>query len=158
MSCEARALSTSAPNAASSSLAPAPPAMAMPWAYSQRRMQQCVTSPIQPSLLWGSGFTLFSVAHGMPFSPRVLALNCGFLYAYSVLQCPLEALQGRQSLLHNGFAGAVLGYVGVNSGMVGVPFYHMLPQQLLSMPQSVTGAVVYGGCGVLLGALGGKSL
>jgi len=127
--------------------------MSVPWVYSQRRMQNCVTSPIYPSVLWGSGFTALHVAQGMPVSARVLALNCGFLYAYSVLQCPLEALHGRQSLLHNGFAGAVLGWGGASLGMVGVPFYHMLPPALLKMPMAATGAIVYGSIGALLGGV-----
>lgn len=34
------------------------------------------------------------VLQGAPLSPALLALNCGLLYAYQALQCPMEALHG----------------------------------------------------------------
>ena len=41
---------------------------------------------------------------------------------YNAMQCPMETLNGRRSSTHNMIAGGVLGYLGVASGKLGVPF------------------------------------
>ncbi|CAK9089624.1 unnamed protein product [Durusdinium trenchii] len=84
--------------------------------------KQCLTAPVQPSIVWGCGFSVINVLQGAPFSPALVALNCGLLYAYHALQCPMEALHGRRSLLHNVAAGGLIGAWGVQQGLLGVPF------------------------------------
>lgn len=113
----------------------------------------CATAAVAPAAMWGSGFTMLSVAQGAYFTPQLLASNVGFLFAYHAIQCPLEELHGRRSLLHNGIAGGVLGYAGIQSGHLGVPFGHMLPPAMYRMRPAVVGAIVYGGLASALGAL-----
>ena len=72
----------------------------------------------------------------------------------------MEALdpRGRPSLLHNAFAGGMLGYVGVGHGIVGIPFGHILPSALYRLRPAQAGAVVYGAITGTLGALSGKPI
>ena len=120
--------------------------------------KQCLTSPVQPSIVWGCGFSVIHVLQGAPISPALFALNCGLLYAYHALQCPMEALHGRRSLLHNVAAGGVIGAWGVQQGLLGVPF---ASPAFFFRYRQVTPAMaaffVYGaGAGVMSSLLGGK--
>jgi len=122
----------------------------------------CVTRAIQPCLVFGGVFTAFDVlGRGASLNPNVLmrlfALNAGGLYVYNILQCPLEAVHGRQSAWHNVLSGGTLGYVGVHAGRLGIPFvdpYFFVRNPQVSPPMA--GAVVYGGIAGLLGMLSGK--
>mmetsp|Transcript_1508 Transcript_1508/g.2144 ORF Transcript_1508/g.2144 Transcript_1508/m.2144 type:complete len:97 (+) Transcript_1508:1-291(+) len=80
------------------------------------------------------------------------------IYAYNAVQCPMEAIHGKQSSLHNLFAGGTLGYLGVQTGRLGVPFVD--PHALYSyrVPPAVIGGAIYGGMGFLLATLGGKPI
>lgn len=89
--------------------------------------------------------------------PMAFAWNTAMVYSYVVLQCPMEALHGRQSLLHNAAAGATLGYIGVNARMLGV--FNLEPTFLINrIPLPVGGALVYGTLAGLLGGLSGKRI
>ncbi|CAE7689375.1 unnamed protein product [Symbiodinium microadriaticum] len=77
---------------------------------------------VVPSITWGCGFSVIHVLQGAPASLSLFALNSGLLYVYQALQCPMEALQGRRSLLHNVAAGGLIGAWGVQQGLLGVPF------------------------------------
>jgi hypothetical protein len=133
----------------------------MPWLNyygSLRHQQDCLTKPVVPSLLWGSVFTGINVAQGAPLTPGSFALNIGALYAYNAVQCPMEALHGRPSLLHNGLAAGTLGSVGVQSGVLGVPF---VPPHVLYSPRYnplMIAFAVYGGLGMAVGSLSGKPI
>ena len=61
--------------------------------------QQCLTRPVYSSILTGGIITgISAVSQGMgPHLPVQFAQNVGFIYGYHVLQCPMEALHGRQS-------------------------------------------------------------
>mmetsp|Transcript_14832 Transcript_14832/g.29244 ORF Transcript_14832/g.29244 Transcript_14832/m.29244 type:complete len:134 (-) Transcript_14832:56-457(-) len=122
--------------------------------------KNCLLSPMLPSLIWGSGFAALSAAQGMPFSMHLVANNVGLLYVYQALQCPMEALHGRRSLLHNMTAGGLMGYWGVQAGRIGIPFLDasfFMRYPGISPP--IAGFVVYGGfAAVLGGVVGGKSL
>jgi hypothetical protein len=75
------------------------------------------------------------------------------------MQCPMELIHGRQSSLHNFIAGGTLGYLGVTSGRLGIPFID--PYTLYRYPMLSPGTVafgVYGGMGMALATLGGKRL
>lgn len=76
------------------------------------------------------------------------------------MQCPMEALQGRPSVLHNVLAGGTLGYLGVERGFIGVPMYGALMsvRAIARTPPALVGFAVYGGLCGLLGSLGGKTL
>lgn len=75
-----------------------------------------------------------------------------------ILQCPMEAVHGRQSAWHNVLSAGSIGALGVSRGLLGVPlvdrtFYMRFPQ--ISPPMA--GFLVYGaGAGVLASVLGGK--
>jgi len=91
--------------------------------------------------------------------PRIAAVNVGGLYVYHSLQCPMEAIHGRQSLLHNVLSGGILGLVGVRQGVLGIPFvdsyfFYRNP----SLSPEVTAFAVYGAIGGLMASLGGKPL
>lgn len=123
--------------------------------------KHCVVSPIGTSVVAGSVFSALDVVQGMRFSPQRLCMNIGAIYVYNILQCPMEAIQNRQSSLHNGAAAGILGYIGVSRGVLGIPFvdpysvYMRYPQ--VSPP--MLGAAVYGGLGFLLASvLGGKPM
>ena len=123
--------------------------------------KHCATRPVGVSVVAGSVFSALDVVQGMRFSPQRLGINIGAIYLYNVLQCPMEAIQGRQSSLHNGAAAGILGYVGVSRGILGIPFVN--PYEVYMRFPQVTppmlGAAVYGGLGFLLASvLGGKPM
>ena len=71
----------------------------------------------------------------------------------------MEAIQGRPSLWHNILSAGTLGYIGVRSGRIGVPFVNpMMIQYQYGIRPEVAAFGVYGGMsGLLAGVLGGKS-
>ena len=121
----------------------------------------CLIKPVMPCAFWGAAFTGISVYQGLPkqLAPNSFSRNFAFLYLYHSLQCPLEALSGRRSYLHNFLVGGTLGYMGVVKRVIGVPFvdqsFYMKYRQLTP---AIMGALVYGGIGGLMGAAGGKPL
>lgn len=83
----------------------------------------------------------------------------GFIYIYNALQCPMEAIHGRQSLLHNIGSGATLGYLGYRAGVFGIPFVDPLTfYRYPALKPSLVCAAVYGAGAGVLAALGGKPL
>ena len=83
----------------------------------------------------------------------------GAIYVYNILQCPMEAIHGRQSLIHNVVSAGAIGYVGVQAGLLGVPFVHpsfVYQHRTLSPPQLAF--MVYGACAGGMAAFGGKDL
>eukprot|EP00439_Symbiodinium_sp_Y106_P074486 s327_g14.t1 len=122
--------------------------------------KHCLTAPVVPSITWGCGFSVIHVLQGAPASLSLFALNSGLLYVYQALQCPMEALQGRRSLLHNVAAGGLIGAWGVQQGLLGVPFAS--PAFFFRYPQvtpTMAAFMVYGaGAGVMASMLGGKAL
>ena len=114
--------------------------------------------PIVPAVFWGGAFTALQAAQGSRLTPQMFAANAGFIYLYNALQCPMEAIQGQPSLLHNACAAGALGAFLVQSGQAGIPF---LDTSYLYRNRNVTPAMtafaVYACIGVVLGGLGGKS-
>ena len=98
---------------------------------------------------------MFQGAH---LTPQLAATNIGFLYAYGALHCPLEEATGRQSLLHSFAVGSLLGYAGVASRSVGIPFNLEYTFYANRIPVAVGGALVYGGIGAAFAAFQGKPL
>ena len=121
--------------------------------------QSCLTAPIVPSAVMGTIFAGLDVAQGGRFTPSRVVIYAGGLYTYNIIQCPMEAIHGRPSLMHNMLAGGILGYVGVSSGQLGLPF--ISPMALYRypwLPPNVAAFVVYGGLAGTFAALGGKTL
>jgi hypothetical protein len=119
-----------------------------------------LTKPVGTSIVMGSIFTAISVAQGQSLTPRLAGMNIGGLYLYNILQCPMEGIHGRESSLHNAASGAILGYIGVSSRQLGIPFldpYFFIRYPQLSAP--ITGAAVYGAMTFAFAAgLGGKPI
>jgi hypothetical protein len=119
---------------------------------------QCLTAPIVPSCVLGGAFSAIDVlTQGARFTPNLLMTNVGGLYCYWAIQCPMEAIHGRQSAFHNVLAGATIGYLGVANGRLGVPFvdytfFYRNPN--ISPP--LAGALVYGLLGGAFAMIGGK--
>ena len=80
------------------------------------------------------------------------------LYAYNVIQCPMEAIHGRKSLIHNFLSAGMLGAAGVNAGMLGVPFVDPYKFHRLGVTPPVVAFTVYGGLATGMAALSGKTL
>ena len=71
----------------------------------------------------------------------------------------MEAIHGRQSLLHNFLSGGTLGYLGVALGHAGVPFVNSMTfyrYPFLSPP--MVGGAVYGTMAGAMAAFSGKQL
>lgn len=121
--------------------------------------KNCLTAPVIPSAVFGTIFAGIDAAQGARFTPARAVTYGGGIYAYNIIQCPMEAIHGRQSLTHNMLAGAILGYVGVSAGQLGVPFVD--PMTLYRYPwlrPNMVAFVIYGGLAGTLAALGGKPL
>ena len=119
----------------------------------------CAERGVTPALTNGALLTLLNGASGAPVSalPTMGIYNVAFIYAYFVMQCPLEAIHGRQSLLHNMIAGGALGYAGAQTGRLGL--FGLETALLVNrIPLPVGGALIYGTMAGLLGALGGKRI
>jgi hypothetical protein len=81
----------------------------------------------------------------------------GALWLYNAAQCPMEAIQGRPSLWHNIISAGTIGYLGVRSGRLGVPFVNPYMLYHYNLRPQVAAFGVYGGmAGILAGVLGGK--
>ena len=118
----------------------------------------CLASNIQPAVLMGGAFTALHIYQGAPPTPQLAATNIGFLYAYGALQCPMEALTGRQSWTHNALSGGILGYLAYERGLTGIPFnleYTFLARRI---PLPAGAALVYGSMGAALAMIAGKRL
>ena len=118
----------------------------------------CLIGNIIPAATMGSVFTVLNVVQGAPLTPQLAAVNVGFLYAYSALQCPMEALTGRRSWVHNLIAGGTLGYVAFERGITGIPFNLESTFLMRRVPLSLAAAIVYGGMGATLAIVQGKPL
>jgi len=111
------------------------------------------------SLVMGTVFTGVDTLGGAPFTAQSVGRYIGAIYVYNILQCPLEAIHGRESLWHNMIASGTIGYVGVTRGLLGIPFVDVYT--FYRYPQLRPGLVafgVYGAMGGVFGALGGKRL
>ncbi|KAL7488245.1 hypothetical protein ACHAW6_013824 [Cyclotella cf. meneghiniana] len=118
----------------------------------------CLTRPIGTSVVSGGIFTaLDTLIGGTPLSLRNWGFYSGSIYAYNIIQCPMEVIHGRQSSLHNVASAGLLGYIGVSRGMISVPFVNPYFVYGARYP-GLIGAVVYGGIGGALAMLGGKPI
>jgi hypothetical protein len=120
----------------------------------------CASRGITPAVGNGVILTILQGMQGttMPAQlPVSFAINTAFVYSYVVLQCPMEAIHGRQSLLHNALSGATLGYLGVSARQLGL--FNLEATFLVNrVPLPLGGALVYGSLAAVLGAIGGKRL
>mmetsp|Transcript_63063 Transcript_63063/g.186293 ORF Transcript_63063/g.186293 Transcript_63063/m.186293 type:complete len:139 (-) Transcript_63063:394-810(-) len=130
-----------------------------PYFGSSLHYSQCLTGPAPHAVVMGTIFAGIDVIQGARFSVRTAGTYIAGLYMYNALQCPMEAIHGRQSLLHNGLSAGILGYAGVSAGRLGVPFVDpsvMHRHPWLRYEMAAFG--VYGAIGMAFGMLGGKRL
>lgn len=121
--------------------------------------RNCLVAAALPSAMWGAIWSGVSVLQGAAPTPRLFAVNIGGIYAYHALQCPMEAIQGRRSLLHNAVAAGAIGAVGVQNGYLGIPFVdHSFFYRYPQVRPAMIAFAVYGAIGGVLGSLGGKPL
>lgn len=116
--------------------------------------------PIVSSVIGGTFFTAIDTARGVQkFTPQGVLTYTTFIYTYHILQCPMEAIHGRSSLLHNVISAGTLGYLGIASGRIGVPFVpHEFFMAYPQVPPPMVGFLVYGIMAGAFAGFGGKSL
>lgn len=111
------------------------------------------------SVIMGGVFSAIDVARGAPFTPQGVASYVAFIYTYNAIQCPMEEIHGRRSAIHNALAGGMMGYFGVNSGRIGIPFIdHNFFYRFPMVRPPMMAFAVYGGIGGGLAMLGGKPI
>ena len=110
-----------------------------------------------PGSLVGAGFwTGIGVLQGSkaPILPT-FTRNLFFLYTYLALQCPMEAIQGKRSLLHCTLSGGIIGYIGCQRKMLGMP-QNIYESIVLHSKGRIRGSaavsVFYAGAATFLGA------
>ena len=130
-----------------------------PYYGSRSHYERCLTDPLLSSAVFGTIFAGVDVAQGARFTPARAASYAGGIWVYNALQCPMEDIHGRESLLHNVAAGGILGYVGVSSGRLGIPFVDAMTfyRHPWLRPQ-VAAIAVYGGMAGAMAGLGGKRI
>ena len=93
---------------------------------------------------------------GAPLSLRMWGIYAGGLWTYHAMICPMEAIHGRRSSLHNVASAGIMGYIGVSRGVMGVPFVNPYVLYGSRFPPGFIGAAVYGLMGGALATMGGK--
>ena len=106
----------------------------------------------------GGIFSAFdTVTMGSKITPKGVASYAAFIYTYNAIQCPMEEIHGRRSAIHNVLAGGMMGYIGVSSGSIGIPFIDYTFFYRYPRIRPATAAfVVYGSMGGAFALLGGK--
>ena len=104
-----------------------------------------------------NGGVLSLLQHGKSITPRVAASYVSFIYAYNIVQCPMEDIHRRRSAIHNVIAGGMMGSIGVHKGWMGIPFIdsHFFIRHPTLSPRVVAFAV-YGSLGGAFALLAGK--
>eukprot|EP00567_Pseudictyota_dubia_P017431 CAMPEP_0197448770 /NCGR_PEP_ID=MMETSP1175-20131217/18911_1 /TAXON_ID=1003142 /ORGANISM="Triceratium dubium, Strain CCMP147" /LENGTH=136 /DNA_ID=CAMNT_0042980663 /DNA_START=26 /DNA_END=436 /DNA_ORIENTATION=+ len=130
-----------------------------PYWGSSLHYSQCLTGPMMSSAVFGTLFAGMDVMQGARFTPSRAGFYILGVYAFNAFQCPMEAIHGRQSLLHNGLSAGILGYAGVSGGYLGVPFLdHSVFWRYPWLRMEMAAFGIYGTIAMALGALGGKQL
>lgn len=123
-----------------------------------QHLAPCLIEPIPSSIVMGGIFHGFDGLQGAPLSLRMWGFYAGGLWMYHAMICPMEVIHGRRSSLHNVASGGILGYIGVQRGVLGVPFVNPYILYGSRFPPGVIGGAVYGLMGGVLATLGGKQL
>ena len=83
---------------------------------------RCLVNHLPGSAIGSAFWTGISFFQG---SQAPLATTFGrnflFIYTFFSLTCPMEALHGRKSLLHSTLSGGIIGYVGSQRNLLGMP-------------------------------------
>jgi hypothetical protein len=129
---------------------------------SGKHLENCLKDPVLPACFLSVLLTSLDISPSKPLSsvalkssiiPQHLARNFAIIYGYNVLQCPMEALHGRQSALHDAIAGGTTAYFAIERGFIAVPFINTasLCRRYPQLTPAMVGAAVYG---TLAGCLG----
>jgi hypothetical protein len=127
--------------------------------------KSCILRPIPTSILFGAIFTAYatimkqtsnslssktrnrrisSTSTGSSSLLRTLGSSVSLFYLYYVMQCPMEAIQNKESYVHNGIAAFTLSYIGLAQQRIGVPF--ISPYSIYQLPlltRNLLGASIY---------------
>mmetsp|Transcript_14679 Transcript_14679/g.17751 ORF Transcript_14679/g.17751 Transcript_14679/m.17751 type:complete len:139 (-) Transcript_14679:76-492(-) len=124
----------------------------------------CFTRHIVSSVINGGLLVAMDTGlHNAPIkqAPNSLLRYSVAIYTYGALQCPMEAIHGRQSALHNYAAGGILGHIAVEKGWLSIPFPNSRPvYQLMSkgVSRPAVGGLMYGGFLGTIAVVMGKPL
>ena len=121
-------------------------------------LERCITDPVPSSIVMGLLMAGLNVGSGAPLNGATFGGAIGGIYAYHVLQCPMEQVHGRRSSLHNAVSGGTLGGLAVARGMAGVPF---VPPNVVYGGRVAPvwwGAGVYGALGFAFATMSGKGV
>jgi hypothetical protein len=133
----------------------------------------CIIEPIPFSIFVGCGYAAYIALSSEPSSPRSHRFKLavvespvwrragtamGTIYLYYALKCPMEAVHGRSSSIHNGLSAFTMSYIALSRQWIGVPF--VPPYYLMSIPfftRTLLGSSMYGGMAFVLASIwGGK--
>lgn len=136
----------------------------------------CLVQPIPFSVLLGGGYTVYrALAQSSSEPPRSQRFKrftppavehtiwrragtaMGTVYLYYALQCPMEAVHGRSSSLHNGLSAFTMSYIALSQQWIGVPF--VPPYLLMDLPffaRTLLGSSIYGTMAFALASIWGQ--
>jgi hypothetical protein len=138
----------------------------------------CLMEPIPFSIFVGSGFTAYNALSSWSDAPSTsrhrrlqrlptaiesplwkrAGTAIGTIYLYYALQCPMEAVHGRASSLHNGLSAFTMSYIALSQQWIGVPF--VPSYYLMNIPfftRTLLGSSIYGSMAFVLASVwGGK--
>lgn len=80
-------------------------------------------APVMSGIFFGLALTARDASQARYTMSRTVSYAAG-AYAYRAMQCPMEAIQGGQSKVHDFIAAGIVGYVGVTSGRYRVPWLY----------------------------------
>jgi hypothetical protein len=130
-----------------------------------RAMIRCISrqmnGPFHPiaNCVCGSFYPIANCVFVFIFLEIILGRHVAGACVCDIVQRPMEAVHGRQSLLLDAMAAGMLGCVRVSRGVLGVPFID--PSFACRCPQALPpmlAFVVHGGIAGASSAFGGKSL
>jgi hypothetical protein len=88
---------------------------------------------------------------------RTFGSSVGVIYLYYIIQCPMEAIQNKESYVHNGIAAFTLSYIGLIQQRIGIPF--VSPYSIYELPllaRNLLGASIYSCMAMSFSALYGR--
>ncbi len=87
---------------------------------------------------------------------RTFGTSISVVYVYYIIQCPMEAIQNKESFVHNGIAAFSISYIGLAQQQLGVPFvpsYSLYHVPFLA--RNLLGASIYSGIAMGIAAVYG---
>jgi hypothetical protein len=119
------------------------------------RFSRYRTSTGNPSNLFNHNNTANSITRSSIL--RQWSTAIGIVYIYYSVQCPMEAIQNKQSYVHNGIAAFTLSYIGLAREYISVPFIPAYSiYQLPHLTRTILGASIYSCIAMCVAAVYGR--